>query len=209
MKDCFKGYDFLFDCDLQDSFENIYGKMFERVKSGDVLILPDHTKTPRESAFCRIVYESGGKEAAFAEIRALINSIRKLAGFAGKDGVIEDMNAVTRDANLYEAYSHYIAPFGYEGFDSYEINHLHRKWLETESFENFTDEETTLINDYKAAVKKTAEGRVGKNTYAYELIIFAQRLFLLYALKAPDCVIRTEQLNLLKAFCVHKFSEAF
>ena len=209
MDNCFTGYGFLYDCDLTNSFINIYGETLEGVNSGDALVLPDHTKTAPDCVLCRVVFTPKEKAAALKAAEDLINNIEDLARLSERGELSGEADAVTGDRGLWEAYGHYVTPFGREGFDAEALDLLQEKWFEAGSYDCLTEEEVSLLGSYKAAARKTAQARVGKAPYAFETVIFAQRLFNLYTLKAPECVLKAEKQNLTRAFLIHRFAAAF
>ena len=209
MYKCFEKYDYLFankdNCLLEEAVKSI----FKGIKSGDKMSLHDYTKVNipfRDNLVINIQYNKRDEKDFYNTAKNLIESIKEIASFADKNGVIEDFNNIKANNGLLSVFTDYISPLKTDTDDNDDIKKLHEKWLESASFEDFDAFEINKAAGVFSNLKTVAESRIGESPYAFETIIFAQRLCRLYTLNTPACVIHAEQINLIMALFVHKFA---
>ena len=70
---------------------------------------------------------------------------------------------------------------------------------------DLNDRQKAVEEEYLDDCRKDAEQRMGKAPYAYEVILFAQRLLMLARMGAPEIIIQKESLNLAQSLAVNRF----
>ena len=76
---------------------------------------------------------------------------------------------------------------------------------ERADFEEFDERLKEVEAHYLEDCRKDAEKRVGVSPYAYEVILFAQRLLMLARIGALEILIQRESLNLAQSLALHRF----
>lgn len=69
-----------------------------------------------------------------------------------------------------------------------------------------SDEESRYYDEYHRIQEEQSEARVGKNVYAYETVVFAQRLCRLIELGAPEVIINSEARRFAEMFVLHEYA---
>lgn len=133
---------------------------------------------------------------------------------------------------LYEIWNTYIRPFDTPGFDlgkikdvderietialaeevaerfskGEKLSEYDREFLQEGLNTDIPDEENKYWNQYHALREEQSEQRIGKNVYAYDTIVFAQRLCRLINLGALDIIIGNEAIKFAEMFVLHEYA---
>ena len=81
-----------------------------------------------------------------------------------------------------------------------------RKVLDDGLKTELSNEEVNYYNKYHCLQEEQSETRVGKNVYAYETVVFAQRLCRLIELGAPEVIINNEARRFAEMFVLHEYA---
>ena len=90
--------------------------------------------------------------------------------------------------------------------DGQELSNYDRKTLEEGLKIEFSDEDLDYFNDYYSVLEEQSKVRLGKNIYAYETILFAQRLCRLIELGSSKAAINHEARKFAECFVLHEYA---
>ena len=125
-------------------------------------------------------------------------------GYPADEKIIKE-NSETTD--LYEKYLKFVKRSELELRDEAKIDALLEK---QQNEEPFTAEEEAYYEEYREAVNKDAENRVGGiKPFDRLTVIYARRLISLVLLDAPQKIIRFEQCKAVAAFCLNKLCSSY
>lgn len=181
---------------------------------------------------CRLDWNLSKYEMILDEFNKVYDAIEKLAKYhdeifyEGKDGT-----EVIKEKDLLDVWNLYIKDLDGGGidFDKFDeiydkldtlalIKYIASKVANGEHIEDYerevlteyidisvSDEELEYRKKYILHFHKEAEKRFGKNICAYDIYRRAWRLWKLFALKAPKCVINNEGRQFAAAFVLNKY----
>ena len=186
------------------SLEDAVSKMFECVENGTLCVRNFPNDEGNDSGYisCDMKLDENSENCATTELKAITENIRKIASLYGE----KDIDADKLTAEEKEIYLDYIKALDLGENDAEVYSNLCALWFEGASYNN---KELDFLRRCGKARIADAKRRIGDNFCALEVIVFAQRLYKLIALKAPRAVIENEEFCLIKAYIIHKFATSF
>ena len=182
---------------------------------------------------CRMNWNLARYEAVlkkFTDVYAAIQKIAKMGGalWWSDDQAREQLN----DPELYRIWNAYIRDFETPLFNDDKIREIDER-LQTLAFAQdlammfaegkdlddgeravleeglkltITEEEEQYFDAFHCMRQEQSELRVGKNVYAYEVVIFAQRICRLIELGSPTIILNYESRRFAEVFVLHEYA---
>ncbi len=172
-------------------------------------------------------------ESVVKKITDVMEAIKKIGPFEDElRKHPEKAKELLKDPELYRVWNAYVRRFDIESFDfekirdisdryeyitlTQEIAHRLSKGEKLSQYEleileenlktDVSEDEEKYIDEYHDLIVKQSRERIGKNVFAYETILFAQRLCRLIYLGAPEILINSESRRLAESFVLHEYA---
>ncbi len=181
---------------------------------------------------CHMDWSYSDCEKILKNFVSLDKSLKKIAKYY--DVVKENAANAKRifgDSNLYTVWHTYIRDYNLSDFDTEQMSDIidrneqiydvqkiakqlskgnqvdewEKEFLANNINVNITENEGKLYDTYWNTILKECKERVGKNLFAYQLVLRAQRLYRLYSLDAPEIITDNEGRYLAQALVLHNY----
>ena len=209
--------------------------MFDHTDEDGILFIPkwpyDNNYDEEESFYkCRMSWNRTDAEKAVADFEALYEALKviaKIPDYHEPDFDVSDLpselqpvwNTYLRDFETKDCFDmDLIADISDRLETIAEINAIAQKLEEskdvfTEDYYYYneykntsvSESERALYDEYRDALQREAEQRVGDNLASYDVVIRAMRLCRLISLGAPEFILKNEASFLAQAMVIHKY----
>lgn len=181
---------------------------------------------------CGINWNLSKYELVLKKFTTVFEAIKRIAPFENELRYHpEKAKVLLKDPELYQVWYTYVRPFDVPQFDRkrisdisdrYEyialaqeiamrfangkkLNGYEREILEEHLNTDVSDEDEKYMENYHCLREMQTEERIGNNYFAYETILFAQRLCRLIYLGAPDIIVNNEGRRFAQHFVLHEY----
>lgn len=172
-------------------------------------------------------------ESVVKKFTKVYQTIKKIAPFEDElRHYPEKAKELLKDPELYSVWNAYVSRFDIEPFDfekimdisdrfeyialTQEIAHRLSKGEKLNQYEleileenlktDVSEDEEKYIGEYHKLIEKQSGERIGGNFFAYETILFAQRVCRLIYLGAPEVIINNESRRFAESFVLHEYA---